>query len=1059
MYNSNTERRIKDLPQIGDINLDRLPQDLTRIYAQIVSLRRQVADGTINFQDEELTSNLTFLRRLADNLETILLTYPNHEKKDSIGFVAGTANALIFRMRATTDLNDNFLEENTISPYLASVVLFLIGNSQPDAAEMADALTLGEDVSAVHRNLVTSIVLLSKGRLLELAAMSFPEGETLSVDLELTALNFLWVHISMGLKAMALRLTGGADEQQYTGYFDRVINLALTDENNFKAQSGFFGPYRLSKLLKILEADVYTRSVINIPTPSNVNPIKWSSFLKKLTQERPFLWENHKPALETNFLNQGKSGVLTFPTGAGKTTLSELKIASALYSGKKVVYLVPTHALKDQVNRTLKHLFEDTVDNNFEIDAEFTEMLEGDSSLILVMTPERCLTLINISPEFFSDVGLIAFDEFHLIHGVDLKKDRRALDAMYCLLQLFTLAPFADYLLISAMVENGDEIREWIENITGRECYIFNSTWKPTRQLHGCIVFDKSRIEELDNLIEQEKAIAKTKTPSQRLKKEITIMPECIFSLRNIWETKKDGDYFRTKILDKLVRLSIGTSSGGAWYLTSNRNKVAATLAAHFSNLNLKTLIFVDDPKICISTANEIQEKLSNLHNDYEAFIATNVALVTSLTKELGGLEYSYFNGNKNIGVHHGLLLPAERHLTELYFKNAKGSIALVATATLAQGINLPAEIVIIAGDDRYDETEEKRIQVKPHELLNAAGRAGRAGLSSQGAVLLIPGDIVTIEGQSISNKWWELKDRVFSKGDQCLKIEDPLEYFLDSLQESASKLESMQIHFLYRFKAERQSENNTKQLLGLSLFAFRAKKANQFERFDGQVNKLIQRRVELDDLTEDIAWTKEISYKSGVDPSTIMSLSKSIDEEDFEEFIAFTVSEFLVWFFNWLKTDDLNFIGLFTKQTTINELKRIGGLTLSRDYPIEKLLNQLDKVVEITKLYIAGKPLKEIDDAIGNSSDVYLTKVRSFVLRLIPEVSFAIGLLSMVVTEKAKQRGIQRNDLPLAIRLLASCIKEGFDSPQKLIYKKNNDLAMRVETHELFQANINGIN
>src|SRR5690606_32251799 len=106
--------------------------------------------------------------------------------------------------------------------------------------------------------------------------------------------------------------------------------------------------------------------------------------------------------------------------------------------------------------------------------------------------------------------------EFHLIHGTNISKDRRSIDSMYCLLTLFTSAPHADYLLISAMVQNGDEIASWVAQITKRECLLFNSTWKPTRQLHGCLVFETSRIAELRRRIQEEKRKGKTKGPSKK---------------------------------------------------------------------------------------------------------------------------------------------------------------------------------------------------------------------------------------------------------------------------------------------------------------------------------------------------------------------------------------------------------------------------------------------------------------------------------------------------------------------------------------------------------------
>jgi replicative superfamily II helicase len=57
----------------------------------------------------------------------------------------------------------------------------------------------------------------------------------------------------------------------------------------------------------------------------------------------------------------------------------------------------------------------------------------------------------------------------------------------------------------------------------------------------------------------------------------------------------------------------------------------------------------------------------------------------------------------------------------------------LVATSTLAQGMNLPSEVVIIAGDSRFNQDANRMERLEAHELLNAAGRAGRAGEVSQG--------------------------------------------------------------------------------------------------------------------------------------------------------------------------------------------------------------------------------------------------------------------------------------------------------------------------------------
>ena len=151
------------------------------------------------------------------------------------------------------------------------------------------------------------------------------------------------------------------------------------------------------------------------------------------------------------------SSVITYPTGAGKTTLSELKIASCLLADKRVIYLVPTHALENQVNNSLNKLTERInifIQNR---DAEFSWFEEEEKdNTIMVMTPERCLALLRLNPEKLNNVGLIVFDEFHLVNGNS--DNKRANDAMTLVVELLDIIPKADFFFVSAMVRNGADI-------------------------------------------------------------------------------------------------------------------------------------------------------------------------------------------------------------------------------------------------------------------------------------------------------------------------------------------------------------------------------------------------------------------------------------------------------------------------------------------------------------------------------------------------------------------------------------------------------------------------
>ncbi len=176
------------------------------------------------------------------------------------------------------------------------------------------------------------------------------------------------------------------------------------------------------------------------------------------------------------------------------------------------------------------------------------------------------------------------------------------------------------------------------------------------------------------------------------------------------------------------------------------------------------------------------------------------------------------------------------------------------------------------------------------------------------------------------------MKNEVFSKSDQCLNINDPIEYILDSIQDESKPLNIDQINFLYRFKPEKVSEMGTKKLLNNSFYAFKAVKENREDSFIAQVDKLILRRNQLDKLSESIDWIKEISYKTGVDPTLIQDLSNAIDDENVMNIVNFSISQYIDWFFNWLPVKVTYLNSIFTKPSTINEFRRAIGLKQNQE-------------------------------------------------------------------------------------------------------------------------------
>ena len=475
---------------------------------------------------------------------------------------------------------------------------------------------------------------------------------------------------------------------------------------------------------------------MNVAPPHGLEPSRWRPFLEKVAEERPYLWPNLQDAVAKRYLDPGISSVIAFPTGAGKSGVSHLKIGATLLATRRVIFLAPTHALVDQTLRDLKTAFprrrvRSVREDEFSISADDTGPTD-----IRVMTPEACLLLGHLRPSTFERVGLLVFDECHLIHP-RAEADQRSLDAMLCIIQFVRLAPEADLLLMSAMMNNADEIGAWIQELTSRKAMALSMAWKPTRQLRGCIVYRQQRVNELNVLLRTNRQQKRTGGVPVAVQRQLTAQPHGFFSIRQTWASQQRDDYAYLPFSSESPELRANPS----WRLTANAGVLAAALAVPAARAGINTLVFSQSIPIAAKIAKRISDSLGpskiELTQQEERWLSIAV-------DELGGTDYLYVDVcndtiTSRAATHHGLLLPEERRLVESLYARPDGLAVLSATGTLGQGMNLPSEFVIIAQDSRFDEKTGAMEMLEARELLNAAGRAGRAGKNATGIVIVIP--------------------------------------------------------------------------------------------------------------------------------------------------------------------------------------------------------------------------------------------------------------------------------------------------------------------------------
>ncbi|ORY63213.1 Sec63 Brl domain-containing protein [Pseudomassariella vexata] len=92
------------------------------------------------------------------------------------------------------------------------------------------------------------------------------------------------------------------------------------------------------------------------------------------------------------------------------------------------------------------------------------------------------------------------------------------------------------------------------------------------------------------------------------------------------------------------------------------------------------------------------------------------------------------------IGLHHAGLVESDRQLSEELFLNNKIQI-LVATSTLAWGVNLPAHLVVVKGTQYYDAKIEGYKDMDLTDVLQMLGRAGRPQFDNSGVARIFTQD------------------------------------------------------------------------------------------------------------------------------------------------------------------------------------------------------------------------------------------------------------------------------------------------------------------------------
>jgi len=504
MFDIRTSELLRAAPSLPELDAQQIPQMLTRHYAELVSARLKGEDDTSS--DQETWS----LDRIADAYEIVASIEEDPELRRAAAFVAGTAQQIIAR-RSTGPAEAGYttpISRDGVDPTVSAAVLFLGAEQYADAYEAGASLARSRAPYEI-RILGDHIRDLVQGRLTSILdrANRWRIDAPITGTIQTRALRSLASALVEGIERLAASLMSVAVPEATPGRFAtaqdafrKVIELCSNAEPGDEEilggnlRTAYAGPAHLASMLLSAADAINQAALTKLPPPDGADASFWQRWLTFRAEDAPYVWRNHREAIGQGFYQTGNSAVLVLPTGAGKTTISVLKIAATLARGRKVIFLAPTHALVEQLTDDLQKMF--PADKfGLEVSSDYDSLLLEDAQLqdIEVMTPERCLAMLSYSPASFQKVGLLVFDECHLL-SAESGKIGRALDGMLCLLAFSAAVLDADMLFLSAMLKNGPEFSGWIEKLTGRHCLAVDLLWKPSRQARGVVTYEENEI-------------------------------------------------------------------------------------------------------------------------------------------------------------------------------------------------------------------------------------------------------------------------------------------------------------------------------------------------------------------------------------------------------------------------------------------------------------------------------------------------------------------------------------------------------------------------------------
>lgn len=511
-------------------------------------------------------------------------------------------------------------------------------------------------------------------------------------------------HLAKAAEILGAYLTQGSVDgrfdvrQQIEAQFDRAIATA--------AKGQLMEHEVRARLLAHTAQTLIANSIWTVTRAVNSRVTKFVQSVVSREQTQPLfemLPPQRRALREQGLLGSGhRAVVVSLPTSSGKTLIAEFRILQALNQFDQecgwVAYLAPTRALVNQLAVRLRRDFRpldvvvEKVSPALEIDGIEAEMLadkdQNRQFRILVTTPEKLDLMLRSDWEvkIGRPLTLVVVDEAH-----NLAAASRGLKLELLLATINRECRFAQFLLLTPFIPNADEIAQWLSP-DSHQTVELGASWSPN-----------------DRMI----AIAEPVKGAKR--GDFTIQLVTQHTTRHTLSLPDEVKLQDCRPLN-LSRSDVSGSPG----------KLAAATAQVLRQRGT-VIVLVDKPNNSWGIAQTLKVEENRLDTQSEDLGHIKLFLKEEMGKNFPLAEFLDYG----IGVHHSGLSEDARVLVE--WLTEKGMIKiLVATTTIAQGVNFPVAGVVFASH-QYPYGQD----MPSEDFWNIAGRAGRVDQGDLGIIAL----------------------------------------------------------------------------------------------------------------------------------------------------------------------------------------------------------------------------------------------------------------------------------------------------------------------------------